>query len=666
MNNLTTRKIVLGMLMALVLAFSLQGIADAQTFTEKSGDHQFASPGRDLGSPLVFTVAGIEAVEEENDTFTPLEAAVFSITVPANVTITSIKVGSKANHTGANGTAFGDNISVNLLPPADYTYAPAADPPDDETADAKKDRLAAEKAEKKTADDAEKEHNDARNTLKSGSNTISVYCRVDAADVFEVTAGILPFTVYGTNNNVAGVNFGNLGIGFTSGSPNADGELYNVNRHSAEGDISVSGLDGTSGNGNLIDFIVISGSGRLYFDNDDRSSAKTKHTVGYDGTTASISFRPPSSGVTIVEAWIRGTNQRRRWTFFSQSPTLHKVDEPSADRRTGVINTRLLDPLTVEVRDGSRSGGVPNQKVEFTLTGSTDVTLVDASDANNTGASSITLRSGDRGKAAVYLTLGATAGTYNLDVKLTDDAVTRPWDTERFKVKVVDEIADAIIEKVSGDRERVDPESGAHPSQLVVRVLNRNRKIVEGTPVTFRATVGTVTGDPDARPTDPDDDSIFIGASEGQFVSQNTDEFGRSAVTFVIGDTTGDAQVRAVINPATQHEQAVTFTIYGRGGAPTPDPTPDPGPIPDPVTIIREVSPPEPRLIIEPSTLTGGPGSTYKLTIRAVDASGIAVSVPPGRGEQSRFYTSGWAGLACNYNGTYHGECHVTEHARAV
>ena len=39
MNNLTTRKIVLGMLMALVLAFSVQGIADALTFsTSRSGD----------------------------------------------------------------------------------------------------------------------------------------------------------------------------------------------------------------------------------------------------------------------------------------------------------------------------------------------------------------------------------------------------------------------------------------------------------------------------------------------------------------------------------------------------------------------------------------------------------------------------------------------------
>ena len=38
MNNLTTRKIVLGLLMGLVLAFSVQGIADALTLTKTSGD----------------------------------------------------------------------------------------------------------------------------------------------------------------------------------------------------------------------------------------------------------------------------------------------------------------------------------------------------------------------------------------------------------------------------------------------------------------------------------------------------------------------------------------------------------------------------------------------------------------------------------------------------
>ena len=46
MNNLTTRKIVLGMLMALVLAFSVQGIADALTLVQaQTGDLQTVLPG---------------------------------------------------------------------------------------------------------------------------------------------------------------------------------------------------------------------------------------------------------------------------------------------------------------------------------------------------------------------------------------------------------------------------------------------------------------------------------------------------------------------------------------------------------------------------------------------------------------------------------------------
>lgn len=49
MNNLTTRKIVLGMLMILVLAFSVQGTADAITsFTRGSGDLQLYAPGEDF------------------------------------------------------------------------------------------------------------------------------------------------------------------------------------------------------------------------------------------------------------------------------------------------------------------------------------------------------------------------------------------------------------------------------------------------------------------------------------------------------------------------------------------------------------------------------------------------------------------------------------------
>ena len=56
MNNLTTRKIVLGTLMVLVLAFSVQGIADALTFgTSRSGDLQTASEKQDF--KITFSVS---------------------------------------------------------------------------------------------------------------------------------------------------------------------------------------------------------------------------------------------------------------------------------------------------------------------------------------------------------------------------------------------------------------------------------------------------------------------------------------------------------------------------------------------------------------------------------------------------------------------------------
>ena len=56
MSNLTTRKIVLGMLMVLVLAFSVQGIADALSFTtSRSGDLQTVNTGDTF--TITFTVS---------------------------------------------------------------------------------------------------------------------------------------------------------------------------------------------------------------------------------------------------------------------------------------------------------------------------------------------------------------------------------------------------------------------------------------------------------------------------------------------------------------------------------------------------------------------------------------------------------------------------------
>ena len=64
MNNLTTRKIVLGALMALVLAFSVQGnLADALTFSRlsNSGDLQTALPNQQNGFKIRFSLSNPRA-----------------------------------------------------------------------------------------------------------------------------------------------------------------------------------------------------------------------------------------------------------------------------------------------------------------------------------------------------------------------------------------------------------------------------------------------------------------------------------------------------------------------------------------------------------------------------------------------------------------------------
>ena len=59
MSNLTTRKIVLGTLMVLVLVFSVQGIADALTLRITSGDLTTVSP--DQGFTIRFSVGGLRS-----------------------------------------------------------------------------------------------------------------------------------------------------------------------------------------------------------------------------------------------------------------------------------------------------------------------------------------------------------------------------------------------------------------------------------------------------------------------------------------------------------------------------------------------------------------------------------------------------------------------------
>ena len=67
MSNLNTRKIVLGMLMALVLTFSVQGIAEALTFsTSKTGDLETKAPNEQFTIRFSVSLKGNTAIRNSD------------------------------------------------------------------------------------------------------------------------------------------------------------------------------------------------------------------------------------------------------------------------------------------------------------------------------------------------------------------------------------------------------------------------------------------------------------------------------------------------------------------------------------------------------------------------------------------------------------------------
>ena len=101
MNNLTTRKIVFGMLMALVLAFSVQGIADAADLplSKTSGDLQTKS--EDETFKITFSV-GIRSntTPIRNSDRELIDDGTSSLTTPNTATPSTTPLGTRIDSNG--------------------------------------------------------------------------------------------------------------------------------------------------------------------------------------------------------------------------------------------------------------------------------------------------------------------------------------------------------------------------------------------------------------------------------------------------------------------------------------------------------------------------------------------------------------------------------------
>ncbi|MYG00220.1 T9SS type A sorting domain-containing protein [Candidatus Poribacteria bacterium] len=369
-NTIFRRKFVLGVLIAFVLGFGVQGVAEAVlTASKVSGDHQDKLFNQDF--TFSFRISGVDTTDADDESIT--------ITVaPATV---SLRVGSES------ATAATFTLNEN---------APSPNVVDD-------------------------------NIGRLSNGTISVRCSPTVPGSFTVTvtdqaspAGFTPliFTGYGirrpediadqtfsaTDGTTDPVTNPKIGIGLANPQNNYD----------LDSDVMVT-LTGTGTNSTwvYVNFSV-DGPGRLYEDRDGDMSPdanalrSTLTTFSNDSNVASAKLRM-NGGTNKVTASIKdATDETHVITYFYQGILLNKV---SGDGQVGRPSALLPNPIVVEVRDaGPSRSPVSGQEVVFSI--STGGTLASASgfpseiDANN----NYTVSTDSNGQAKIRTVLPATEG----------------------------------------------------------------------------------------------------------------------------------------------------------------------------------------------------------------------------------------------------------------
>ena len=357
MNNINFKKgAVLGMLIALVLAFGMQGVADAQmTATKVSGDHQ--DKVYTEAFTFSFRISGVNETEADD-----------SITI--TVSTGSLRVGSELA-TGTTFTLADDYASPNVA-------------------------------------------GDNRGRLRN--TTFSVTCSPGAVGSFTVTVAdvdaspdftAIIFTGYGIRRPTeidaqafaasSGTTNPKAGIGFNS----PQGE------YGADPEVMVT-LEGTDSTWVYVNFSV-AGGGSLYEDRDgngrpDTTPRSTLQTYSNGSRVASVKLQM-RSGTNKVTASIKdATDKTHVITYFYQSVRLSKV---SGDGQVGRPTTQLADPLVVEVAD-SRGIGISGQAVAFSA--DTETLLVGIKGYQRVGDTGRTYLTDSNGQAKINYVLSGTAG----------------------------------------------------------------------------------------------------------------------------------------------------------------------------------------------------------------------------------------------------------------
>ena len=664
MNNLTTRKIVLGMLLALVLAFSVQGTAEAITkFTKTSStDNQIVSIQQPFtirfsvslqDNQRIPNTAGTGYIDQDDEAIDKDGYFLGDNGFYKNDAGQSIDTqGYLRNDDGNRYNANNDAIDTQgYLLSADGTHT--TDPKTKATVGTNPTTQlkAVDTVRTKTTPLNQYYYNeqsisitpdpdniiftkgstevtslsqDAEESDERLSSSISLSGRASIAGVYSITiadttgnsdtpTGYTAATSITFTITVLQAAETTRALTVTSGlSDDIVGE-FGIKELS----VTVSGATANA----RVEFEITKGSGSISAENTVGSKTSKRLSTLTNASGIATVTLDPKKKTNHVRAWIYGNapgteNKSTEGIYIYRWAILNKVSGDSGDsgdpqlNQKGPVSSRLEDPFVVQLFDSTERTTIPGAQIVFTATASPPGSLrYDPITPSNlrgdplvSTATTAMVKTDPNGKASIFLVLGATS-----DEDYTVTAAYGTFDTQTFTAtSLADTVtpkAQSITKVAETDGQRAN-EYGLLKKPLTVVVRDQGGRRLTNTVVRFVALDG---GTIDYESTDPGNAQTTNHTQDGTIQEVPTDASGEASIRWSIDpDIGGRRTVRASIKDT---DKSVVFTINGapsRGGG---DPDPPPA-----TTGSLEID-------------VSGEGTTRTVTVRATSAQGTPVSI---------------------------------------
>ena len=569
MNNLTTRKIVLGLLMTLVLAFSVQGIADATSTTIREQSSSDKTKARSIRE--TFTISGSVSL---NDTTVSESVAITltgsGITLTKPYEITATETLSEADHDG-DGAGTAQNGRFFTAP--DDGLSPA--------------------------------------TSFSGVSGYFTESGTKTITIADSTAGWSRTYTYYVWRRTS-----------ESRTSTIDSLSNDVVETGEDKTLSVT-LAGTNSEFARVEFEVFKGSGTLYEDKDsnnqpDKSLTKklTAFTNNHGAASEASVYLRPSNGTSHVRAWVSGnppgtTDRSTEAIYIYKWSVLKKVSGDSPERAAPAAS-RLEYPFVVQLFDSTERTKIPGATITFAAldNGSLAKDSNFPSDLYSTDFStSGNVKTDSEGKANVFLVLPASP-TADADQGATGTFSTADPVTFNASISSGDRTPQTIEIMPGTDGQKAN-QYGVLEKALTVIVRDQYGDRLPSEVVEFEARDGGTLSEP--KSTDPGTQSTETNADNTDRRRDiTTDSSGEASVRYLAAEGSGAQKVTATLEAGSRRLK--TFTINGTsssgggggGGGGGSDPTN--------------------TITVSPSSTTGEPGDTESISVTS-SPTGVLVTL---------------------------------------